>query len=367
MITTTKTALAEALTLTGDIVERRNTIPILQNLLITRARAGLAVRMADLDVEATVHFAADAALDFEAFTVPAYMLRDIVRKLADGAEISIRAASERNQSITLRAGRSRFSLSTLPGADFPELPMEDAPFGFEIEAQTLAAGLRAVSFAISTEETRYYLNGVHMHPVEGGVMLVATDGHRLAKRFLPVQGVADDMPGIIIPRKTVGIIDKVLPKSGTVSIAISKSKIALTAGVVRVVSKLIDGTFPDYRRVVPQSGPQQAEIDSTALKTAIERVMAVLAGRGGVSFAFEGSQLRLTARDPDGGEAEDCTDFSGTAALTIGLNGKYLLDALAHLPDGTLLLEMNDAGTPAILRADGDHTENLIVIMPMRV
>lgn len=368
MFTASKAALAGALALSGDIVERRNTIPILSNVLIARAPSGLAARMTDLDIEATVRFDADVDLDFEPFTVPAHLLRDIVRKLADGASITVKPAGERREGVTLRAGRSRFSLATLPEADFPTLAADDAPTGFEIDAQALAAALSGVRFAISSEEIRYYLNGIYLHPAEGGLMLVATDGHRLATRFLPAPQAPQDWRGVIVPRKTTAILDKILPKAGTVKIALSESKIAVEAGPVTLVSKLIDGTFPDYRRVIPQGDGQRAEIESPALKIAIERVMAVAGGNGnGVRLNFDAGQLTLTVKNPDAGDAEGALDVAGDAAAELGINGKYLLEALAHLPDGTVTMEILDASSPVRLRADGDHAENLIVIMPMRV
>lgn len=368
MFTASKAALTGALALSGDIVERRNTIPILSNVLIERTPAGLSARMTDLDVEATVALEADVDTDFVPFTVPAHLLRDIVRKLADGASITVKPSGERREGVTLRAGRSRFSLATLPEADFPTLATGEAAHCFEVDAPALAAAVSGVRFAISTEETRYYLNGIHLHPADGGLMLVATDGHRLAKRFLPAPQTPQDWRGVIVPRKTTAILDKILPKTGTVQISLTESKITIATGAVTLVAKLIDGTFPDYRRVIPQEGGQFAEIESPALKTAIERVMAVASGNGnGVRLHFDAGQLTLFTKNPDAGDAEDTLDVKGAARIEIGMNGKYLLEALSHLPEGTVTMEMIEAGSPVRLRADGDHAENLIVIMPMRV
>ncbi len=368
MFTASKSALAQALALSGDIVERRNTIPILSNVLIDRAPAGLCARMTDLDIEATVAFEADVDLDFAPVTVPAHLLRDIVRKLGDGTNVTVKPTGDQRDGISLRSGRSRFSLATLPEADFPTLETGEPALTFEVDAPALAAALAGVRFAISTEETRYYLNGIYLHPSEGGLMLVATDGHRLAKRFLPAATAPQDWKGVIVPRKAAAILDKILPKTGSLRVGLTESKITIEAGGVRLASKLIDGTFPDYRRVIPRGGDTRVEVESAPLKTGVERVMTVAGERGNaVKLAFEAGQLTLSTRNPDAGDAEDTLDHAGPADVALGLNGKYLLEALSHLPDGTLTLEITDPGSPVILRADGDHAENIIVIMPMRV
>lgn len=371
MFKASKAALKSALALSGDIVERRNTIPILSNLLIERAsRHELQVRMTDLDLEGRIIFEAEADESFQPFTVSAQLLRDIVGKLPDGAEIAVKAADADLRQIKVSAGRSTFSLQVLPAADFPDLTAGGFAASFDLPAQALARAIGAVSFAISTEETRYYLNGIFMHATEGGVMLVATDGHRLAKRLVTAEPGA--MPGVILPRKTVGILGKLLSdkalKEATVHVEVSEAKTRFSLPGITITSKLVDGTFPDYVRVVPQRHEGKAELDGAVLKTAVDRVSTISTDRGRAArFRFEGGTLTLEVNNPEAGNAQEVLSYDGDAKVEIGFNAKYVLDAVNSLPDGPLLMEVSDAGSPAILRVDGDHRENLVVLMPMRV
>lgn len=371
MFKASKATLKSALALSGDIVERRNTIPILSNLLIERAsRHELQVRMTDLDLEGRIIFEAEADESFKPFTVPAGLLRDIVNKLPDGAEIAVKAADADLRQVKVSAGRSTFSLQALPANDFPDLTAGEFAASFDLPAQALARAIGAVSFAISTEETRFYLNGIFLHAVEGGVMLVATDGHRLAKRFLAAEPGA--LPGVILPRKTVGILAKLLSdkalKDATVHVEASDQKVRFSLPGITITSKLIDGTFPDYIRVVPQRNEGRAELDGAILKTAVDRVSTISTERGRAArFRFEDSTLTLEMKNPDAGDATETLSFDGDAKVEIGFNAKYVLDAVNSLPDGPLMFELGDAGSPAILRIDGDHRENLVVLMPMRV
>lgn len=371
MFTAEKSALLAALSLTGAIVERRNTIPILANVLLSPSEADgrLTARMTDLDTEAEIEFPAVATGMIRPFTVPAHLLLDIVRKLPDGADITIEAGDPALSGVKIKAGRSRFSLQALDARDFPSLGAGDMPCRFELPAKALASALDAVSFAISTEETRYYLNGIYLHSVEGGVMLVATDGHRLAKRFLPLpNGMEGPNPGIIIPRKTVGVISRILPKEGTVSIAASDAKVMIVTEDTRLTSKLIDGTFPDYQRIIPEGGTMLAELDGKALTEAVDRVATIAGDKGRAArFTFKDHQLTLTVTNPDAGNAEEALPYEGQAEIETGFNAKYVLDVLSHLPEGTITIAIQDVGAPAIFRADGDHRDNLVVLMPMRV
>lgn len=371
MFTAEKSALLYALSLAGSIVERRNTIPILANVLLSPAEGEgrLIARMTDLDTEAEIEFATEATGTIRPFTVPAHMLFEIIRKLPDGADITIEASDPSLSGVKIKAGRSRFSLQALDAKDFPSLGPGDMPCRFELPAKALASAIAAVSFAISTEETRYYLNGIFLHSVEGGVMLVATDGHRLAKRFIALpDGVEGPNPGIIIPKKTVGIIAKILPKDGMVSIAASDAKVMITTPDTQLTSKLIDGTFPDYLRIIPAGGTMLAELDGSALTAAVDRVATIAGDKGRAArFAFKDHQLTLTVTNPEAGNAEEALAYEGQAEIETGFNAKYVLDVLSHLPEGTITIAIQDVGAPAIFRADGDHRENLVVLMPMRV
>ncbi len=368
MFTASKSALLDALKLVGGIVERRSTIPVLQNVLFDRlgATGKLIAKVTDLDIEATVPFSAAVDTDFRGFTVPAHLLMDIVKKLPEGAEIRVEASDASLSGVTFKSGRSRFSLQVLPPTDFPSLDGAEMPYALAIPGAALERAIGAVRFAISTEETRYYLNGIYLHPSEGGLTLVATDGHRLSKRFIPLEGVPQDMPGVIVPKKTVEVLLKHLPKED-ITLQVSDAKIRLMIGDMVLISKLIDGMFPDYRRVIPVC-TNFVEVEGEALSAAIDRVSTVSSDRGrGVKMTFSEGRLKLTVNNPDAGHAEDDVPYGGEAELEVGFNAKYVNDALANLSEQTVNLYLGDPGSPAVLRADGDHAENLIVLMPMRI
>lgn len=377
MFTAEKSALMTALALTTSVVERKNTIPILSNVLIERGEAPgtLSARLTNLDIEAATPFQAAAATDFEPFTVPAVLLADIVRKLPDGCDVEItRRSGTKLDGVTIKAGRSKFSLQVLPASDFPEMREARNPFPHQVtlSAADFAAALAACSFAMSTEETRYYLNGIFLHPTAAasehkGVIFVSTDGHRLSKRFVAAES-DPAMPGIIIPRAAVKIIDKVLPKTGNVTVQISDSLIRICGGSSLFTSKLIDGTFPDYARVVPQESPMTATVKGATLAASIDRVATVSGERGkAVRFTFAEGQLRLQVSNPDTGDATDELAYDGAAELEIGFNARYVNDVLTHLPGDQVVMGLDEVGGPAVLRNPGAHPENLIVLMPMRV
>ncbi|RVM08414.1 DNA polymerase III subunit beta [Sinorhizobium meliloti] len=366
-----KAAMASALAITNSVVERRSTIPILQNVLFEKDSASsdkLIARFTNLDIEATVRFSAEVDSDFEAFTVPAGTLSDIVNKLPDGADVAILPDRTNGLTgVTLKAGRSRFKLPVLPADDFATMKVGELPYSLTLPATELGAALADVGFAVSTEETRYYLNGIFTHSVEDGVCLVATDGHRLSKRIIRTETEAA-MPGVIIPRGAVKVISKILPKEGPVHLQVSDRVVRIAAGDTTLTSKLIDGTFPDYQRVIPTQHEMLATIDVQALSTSIDRVAAVSGERGqAVHFNFADQVLKLTVNNPDAGEAEDEVTFEGQADLSIGFNARYVADALAHLPGDRFEIGLGSPGDPAVLRSVVGSRENLIVLMPMRV
>ena len=250
------------------VVERRNTIPILSNVLLQANGASLEMKATDLDLE--VSEATPANVERAgATTVPAHLLYDIVRKLPDGAEVMLKTDEDGN-AMSVVSGRSSFRLQCLPQSDFPELSAGSFSHTFRLEAQALKGLIDKTQFAISTEETRYYLNGIFLHTIEsaGKLMLraVATDGHRLARAEVEAPAGSENMPGIIIPRKTVSEIQKLLDAPDVaVTTELSDTKIRLTIGSVILTSKLIDGTFPDYQRVIPSGNDKTLTIDSPEL------------------------------------------------------------------------------------------------------
>lgn len=370
MLITKKSELAPALGLVGSIVERRNTIPILSNLAIERTDGGLRARMTDLDIEAEIEFAGALDTSFKPFTVPANLLRDIISKLPESVDIQFHAGDDSDTpgTIYIKCGRSKFTLQSLPVADLATMNLGTLSNCITISSKQLLAAIGAVSFAISTEETRYYLNGIFMHPTETGMMFVATDGHRLAKRFVPIENAHLVAGGVIIPRKTIAALTKVLPKDGDISIEWNENKIVFSLPSTKILSKLIDGQFPDYQRVIPQSNSTEVTINGKQLAAAVERVQLISTERGrAMRFRFEESGLTLTVNNPDAGAAEEQLAFEGQADFETGFNAKYVLDAINHLAEDEIRMALDEPNSPAILRADGDHVENLIVLMPMRV
>ncbi len=363
--------LLKALNHVHRVVERRNTIPILSNVLLKSDGERLVLRATDLDLEITE--TVPARVDRPgATTVPAHMLYDIVRKLPEGGEVSL-ATAEDNRTVAVRSGRSLFSLQMLPEIDFPNLDGGALPARFSIEASALKGLIDRTQFAISTEETRYYLNGIYLHSVAvaGKPMLraVATDGHRLAQAQVLAPAGAEALPGVIVPRKTVGEIQKLLEEPGQmVDLELSDTKIRLTVGGVVLTSKLIDGTFPPYERVIPQGNQKVMKVDRGDFADAVDRVSTIASERGrAVKLALADGRMVLSVNNPDSGSATEelGVDFA-SEPIEIGFNSKYLLDIGAQLRTGTAVFRLNDSGSPTLIQDEGD-ADSLYVLMPMRV
>lgn len=370
-VTVERAALLRSLGHVHRVVERRNTIPILANVLLRGEGEGLRLKATDLDIEVTETVNADAAQK-GATTVPAHVIYDIVRKLPDGAQVSLETAGDAGQ-MQIRSGRSRFMLQALPESDFPDLAAGDMPFRFSLPPADLKRLIDKTQFAISTEETRYYLNGIYLHTIEsnGAMMLraVATDGHRLARVEIPAPDGAEGMPGVIVPRKAVAEIQKLL-ETGEESVAIelSSSKIRLTVGGVVLTSKLIDGTFPDYQRVIPSGNDKRLTVDRDDFARAVDRVSTISSERGrAVKLALNEGRLVLSVTNPDSGSATEELEVDyDTAPLDIGFNARYLLDITSQLDGDTALFRLADPGSPTLIQ-DREGSPALYVLMPMRV
>ncbi|TDR88122.1 DNA polymerase III subunit beta [Enterovirga rhinocerotis] len=374
-VTVERAALLKALGHVHRVVERRTTIPILSNVLLRAEEGGLRLKATDLDIEVTETVRAEV-VQAGAITVPAHVLYDIVRKLPDGAQVSLETSGETSQ-MQVRSGRSRFSLQALPETDFPDIAAGELPHGFSIGASDLKRLIDKTQFAISTEETRYYLNGIYLHTieVEGEVRLraVATDGHRLARIELPAPAGADGMPGIIVPRKAVAEIQKlVVDEAGeAVRVELSPAKIRFTfgeGGGVVLTSKLIDGTFPDYQRVIPAGNDKRLTIEKKDFQDAVDRVSTISSERGrAVKLAIAEGKMTLSVNNPDSGNAVEEIDADYDAApLDIGFNARYLLDITSQLDSDTALFKLADPGSPTIIQ-DREESATLYVLMPMRV
>lgn len=366
-----RSELLKALSHVTSVVERRTTIPILSNVLIVAGQSGLELKATDLEREVIEVVGADVS-GTGAVTVPAHMIHDIARKLPDGAQVSIAREPERER-ISVTSGQSRFALPALPADDFPDLAAGDMTANFTIAAHDLKRLIEKTRFAISTEETRYYLNGIYLHTVDsnGQMMLraVATDGHRLAQVELESPEGASEMPGVIIPRKTVAELHRLIDGSGNdVSVSVSDTKIRFELGGVTLTSKLIDGSFPDYARVIPLSNNKEMKISNAEFMSAVDRVSTIASERGrAVKLSLEPNKLTLSVNNPEGGSAtEELETGYGAEAMDIGFNAKYLLDIASQLESETAMFKLADASAPTIV-FDGEDERALYVLMPMRV
>lgn len=365
--------LLKSLSHVHRVVERRNTIPILANVLMRAGDRGLELKATDLDLEVVETLPAEVA-QAGATTVPAHVLYDIVRKLPEGAQVQLEAGGERG-SLSVRAGRARFSLQTLPETDFPDLAAGEFSHAFKLKASEFRRLVDKTQFAISTEETRYYLNGIYLHVAEsaglGGAALraVATDGHRLAQAELAAPQGAAGLPGVIVPRKTVAEIQKLLEdRDAEVTVSLSPTKVRIAVGAIVLTSKLIDGTFPDYGRVIPQANDKLLVVDKADFAAAVDRVSTVSSERGrAVKLSLSEGKLVLSVTNPDSGSATEELEVEYSAeALDIGFNSRYLLDITSQLEGDTAELKLADPGSPTLVR-DSTKADALYVLMPMRV
>lgn len=366
-----RATLLKALAQAQSVVERRNTIPILANVLIEAEGAQVSFRATDLDIEVVDR--APAMVERPGTTtVSAVMLHEICRKLPDGALVNL-AEDAASGRLTIMAGRSTFSLATLPKEDFPVMASSEYSSNFSAKAPDLRRLFDKAKFAISTEETRYYLNGVYMHVSQGesGKVLrcVATDGHRLARIDATLPDGAEGMPGVIVPRKTVGELRKLLDDDeATIAVSVSETKVRFATPAITLTSKVIDGTFPDYTRVIPTGNTRKLEVDAAEFAKAVDRVATVSSERSrAVKLALDEDRLILSVNSPDSGAAEEELAVAyGDERLEIGFNAKYLLEIASQVDRENAVFLFNSAADPTLMR-EGNDTSAVYVVMPMRV
>jgi DNA polymerase III subunit beta len=369
-LTIERSALLKALSHVQSVVERRNTIPILSNVLVAAQGDTLRLTATDLDIE----IAESAPANVErpgSTTAPANYLYDFVRKLPENTPLKLDVSGD-DPRLFISAGKSRLHLPILPAGDFPAMPSDGFESRFEIEPTELARLIDKTRFAISTEETRYYLNGIFFHTVEhNGLKLraVATDGHRLALADAPGPKGAQGMPGVIVPRKTINELKRLLDDAADiVEVAVSPQKIRFALGDAVLTSKLIDGSFPEYARVIPKGNAKRLKIDNKAFSEAVDRVATVSAERSrSVRLALDKDKVTLTVNNPDAGVAtEELAADYGDEAMEIGFNAKYLLDVAQQIKGEQALFELADSGAPTLVRDEADD-QALYVLMPLRV
>ena len=366
-----RAALLKAVAQAQSVVERRNTIPILANVLIEAQDSDVRFRATDLDIEVVDR--ADAQVERAgATTVSAVLLHEIVRKLPDGSLVTLTDDGAKGR-LTVEAGRSNFSLATLPKEDFPVMATSEYSSNFSAPAVVLRRLFDKSKFAISTEETRYYLNGVYMHisDSDGGKVLrcVATDGHRLARIDAELPSGAAEMPGVIVPRKTVGELRKLLDDDeAKIAVSVSETKIRFATPDITLTSKVIDGTFPDYTRVIPQGNTRKLDVDAAEFAKAVDRVATVSSERSrAVKLTLAEDKLILSVNAPDSGAAEEELAVAyGDEHLEIGFNAKYLLEIANQVDRENAVFMFNSSGDPTLMR-EGNDTSAVYVVMPMRV
>ncbi|MDZ4761558.1 MAG: DNA polymerase III subunit beta [Alphaproteobacteria bacterium] len=368
-LTIDRNALMRALSHVQAVVERRNTIPILSNILLQADGDRLNLTATDLDIEASD--AAEAKVKKAGqVTAPAQTLFDVVRKLPDGSEIALELTDNR---LSIVAGRSRFALPTLPAADFQTMAREDAPVKFEVAAAELRRIIDKTRFAISTEETRYYLNGIYLHHAKGadGFVLraVATDGHRLALAEAPAPAGSANLKGVIVPRKAVAEARRLLDDAPEmVTVEASDAKITFRIGHATLTSKLIDGSFPDYQRVIPKENGRILTVNNSDFKNAVDRVATVSAERSrSVKLSLSQGKLTLTVSHSETGQGvEELEADYDAEPMEIGFNAKYLLDVTQQIEGEDARIEFNDPASPARV-LDGKDAGAQYVLMPLRV
>jgi DNA polymerase-3 subunit beta len=349
-----------------SVVERRNTIPILANVVLRAEDGQLSLTATDMDMDIATEVGCAVATSGTA-TMSAHMLYDIARKLPDGAEVELTVA---DGHANISAGRSSFRLPTLPVEDFPAISSSDLPVNFTLTAADLRDLIDATRFAISTEETRYYLNGIYLHKDEdGNLCAVATDGHRLALTRQALPSGASQMPSVILPRKAVGELRKLLDDyDGDVSVGLSETRAEFGFGAVRLTSKLIDGTFPDYTRVIPTGNDRIMQVDAASFSAAVDRVSTISSEKSrSVKMGLKPGVLTLSASNTDASSATEELEVTYDGPeMDIGFNARYLLDIAGQVNNDIVEFALADQGSPSLVRAPGDDA-SLFVLMPMRV
>jgi len=365
-------AFLKALGHVQSVVERRNTIPILSNVLIEAAKGNLKLTATDLDIEIIETIAADV-LRNGAATAPAHMLYDIVRKMPEGSQVQAELVPGDAGRLVVSAGAVRFELACLPKEDFPQMSAGALPHKFNMESADLTALIDKTRFAISTEETRFYLNGIYVHAASEGkkqvLRAVATDGHRLARYELPLPSGAEKIPGVIVPRKTVAELRRLLEDvEGSIEVGLSDTKIQFTFSGVELTSKLIDGAFPDYQRVIPSGNDKMLELDAKEFSAAVDRVSTISADKTrAVKLNLDKDKVTLSVVNPESGTAtEELGANYRASALEVGFNARYLLDITQQIGGKDVRFLLADAGSPTLIE-DKEDQRTLYVLMPMRV
>ena len=366
--------LLKALSHIHGIVEVRHTLPILSNIILKAEGNELTLSSTNLDIYCADKIKSEVSTAGE-ISVSAVTFFEIVKRLPQGSEVVMTMEVGANE-IKLKCGRSKFNLSTLKTDDFPIISDNDLSTNFVLSADELIRIIDKTKFAVSNEETRYYLNGIFFHKADRNsiqfLRAVATDGHRLAQYDIPLPQGAEDITGIIIPKKTIFELRKVLDDAnGDVSISLNENKIKFTFNDLKIISKVIDGTFPDYTKVIPQNNNKNFKTNNNELKNAIDRVSAVAANEESkskaIKLSLEDNKLNLSVESQSKGSANEIIDISYDGdKVDIGFNSKYIIDICNEVDGEEVDISLLDSVSPAIILDKTD--ENLFfVLMPMRI
>ncbi|VAX10417.1 DNA polymerase III beta subunit [hydrothermal vent metagenome] len=347
----------------GGVVERRQTLPILSNVLIKTDSNELTITATDLEVELKTKTDTTSNSTYE-FTLPARKLIDICKALPADTDVEINHKDDR---ATMKCGRSRFTLSTLPAQDFPSIEANVSKEKFSIPEKLLKRLLESTQFAMAQQDVRYYLNGMLFEVKEGMIRTVATDGHRLALSEAPFE--MDSEIEVILPRKAVMELGRLLTDSDNkVNIEVSTNHVRVEIDTISFTTKLIDGKYPDYRGVLPRSTDNKMEADREVLKQALQRT-SILSNEKyrGIRFKVKKDSLELLAHNPEQEEAEEeiNIEYSGDE-LTIGFNVGYLIDVLTVISSERVQIELSDASSSCLIYASGKN-QSRYVVMPMRL
>lgn len=366
LLTTTRDALLAPLQSVAGIVEKRHTLPILSNVLIEKRGDQLTMLATDIEIQIRTTTAGDLGGEDANLTVAARKLQDILRALPDGADVNLTLDDKR---LTVKAGKSRFALQTLPAADYPRMnPPEDSSTRFTVSQKAFKRQIAQVAYSMAQQDIRYYLNGLLVIVAGGELRMVATDGHRLAFAASPLETELERTE-VILPRKTVLELSRQLADTDDVlEVVLAGNQAVFRFGPTELVSKLIDGKFPDYERVIPQNHPKLVSFDRTSLLAALQRV-AILTNEKfrGVRLVIGNGLLRISSSNTEQEEAveEVEVDFYGEGA-DIGFNVSYLLDVLSNVSTDTIEWRFNDGNSSALLTLPGDDSFKYVV-MPMRI
>lgn len=363
--TTSRAGLLKPVQAVIGVVERRQTMPILANVLLVVTAKELTVTATDLEVELVAHAVADKVDSGGEITVPGRKLLDILRALPEDAAVAVQLDGDR---LVIKSGRSRFLLSTLPAGEFPVVDDVEAVHSLRVSQGDLRALLERTHFAMAQQDVRYYLNGLLLETSKKAVRAVATDGHRLALAELALGDQKAGPHQVIIPRKGVQELQRLVTEDGEVVLAIGSNHVRATIADIRFTSKLIDGRFPDYERVIPKPQGNVVKADREILRQALQRA-SILSNEKyrGVRLELADGSLKIQANNPDQEEARDEleVDYTGQA-MEIGFNVTYLLDALAAVSGEQVELGFVDPNSSCLITSPGSPGARYVV-MPMRL